>query len=48
MAMSATRMVEVGVIKVGGAELGRAILMLVLSADSGIGECSLVNAIVRL
>jgi hypothetical protein len=35
MAMSAARMVEDGVIKVGGAELGRAILMLLPSADSG-------------
>ena len=35
-AMSAARMV----IKIGGAELGRAILMLVLSVDSGIGENS--------
>ena len=38
-AMSAARMV----IKIGGAELGRAILMLVLSVDSGIGENSYMN-----
>ena len=43
MAMSAARIVEDGVIKVG-AELGRAVLMLVPFADSGIGECNLVNA----
>ena len=35
MAMSATRMVEDGVIKVGGAELGRAISMLLPSTESG-------------
>ena len=46
--MSAARMVEDGVIKVGGAEPGRAILMLAPSADSGIGECSLMNAFFRL
>ena len=46
--MSGARMVKNGVIKVGGAELGRAILMLVLSADSGIGESTLVNAFFRL
>jgi hypothetical protein len=45
MAMSAARMVEDGV---GRAELGRAILMLVPAADSGIGECNLVNAFFRL
>ena len=33
MAMFAARMVEDGVIKIGGAELGRAILMLAQSAD---------------
>ena len=48
MAMSAPRMVKDGVIKVGGAELGRAMLMLVPSADSGIGESSLLNAFFRL
>ena len=48
MAMSTARMVEDGVIKVGGAKLGRAILMLVLSAESGIGESSLMNAFFRL
>jgi hypothetical protein len=48
MAMSATWMVEDGVIKVGGAVQGRAILMLLPSTDSGIGESSLVNAFFRL
>ena len=48
MAMSAARMVEDGVIKVGRAELGRAILMLVPSADSGFGESNLMNAFFRL
>ena len=43
MAMSTARTVEDGVIKVG-AELGRAVLMLAPFADSGIGECNLVNA----
>ena len=33
MGMFAARMVEDGVIKIGGAELGRAILMLAQSAD---------------
>ena len=48
MAMSAARMVEDGLIKVSEAELGRAILMPVQSADSGIGESSLMNAFFRL
>ena len=38
MAMFAARMVEDGVIKIGGAELGRAILKLVPSVD-----CNLRN-----
>lgn len=38
IAASAARMVEDGLIKVGGAELWRARLMLGLSADAGIGE----------
>lgn len=45
--MSAAQMVDDGVIKVGGAEVGQAI-MLVPSADSGTGECNLVNAFFRL
>ena len=44
MAMSAAQMVNDEVIKVGGAELGRAILMLVPSAVSGIGQCSFMYA----
>jgi len=35
MAMSAAWMAEDGVIKIGGAELGRAISMLLPSTDSG-------------
>ena len=43
MAMFAARMAEDGVIKIGGAELGRAILKLVPSMD-----CNLRNAFFRL
>ena len=43
MAMFAARMVEDGVIKMGGAELGRAILKLVPSVD-----CNLMNPFFRL
>ena len=46
--MSVARMVEHGVIKVGEAELRRAILMLVPSADSGIEESNLVKTFFRL
>jgi len=48
MAMSAAGMVGDGVIKMGGAELGRAILRLLPSADSGIGKSNLVNDFFRL
>ena len=50
MVVSTTGMVEDGVIKIGRAELGRAILRLALVtfADSGIGECNLVNPSSRL
>ena len=48
MAVSATGMVEDGVIKIGVADLGQAILMRVPSADSGIGKSNLVNAFFRL
>ena len=48
MAMFAAQMVEDGVIKIGGAELGRARLMLVSPANSGVGESNLVNAFFRL
>jgi hypothetical protein len=48
MAISAARMVDDEVIKVGGAELGRAILMLMPFVGSGIGESSLMNALFRL
>ena len=48
MAVSATGMVKDGVIKIGVADLGQAILMQVPSADSGIGESNLVNAFFRL
>ena len=48
MDMSATWTVADGVIRGGGAEMRRSILMLVLFADSGIGESSLVNAFFRL
>jgi len=48
MAMSAARMVKDGVIIVSGTELGRAILIPVPSADSGIGESDPVNAFFRL
>ena len=47
MAMFGVRMVEDGVIKIGRAELGRAILTLVRSADGGVGESNLVNAFFR-
>ena len=45
MAVSAAGMVGDGVIKIGGAELGRAILRLALAtfADWGIGKGNLVN-----
>ena len=45
MAVSAAGMVRDGVIKIGGAELGRAILRLALVtfADWGIGEGNLAN-----
>ena len=43
MAMFAARMVEDGVIKIGGAELGRAILKVVPSVD-----CNLWNVFFRL
>ena len=43
--MSAAWMVEG---KIGGAELGQAILMLIASADSAIGESTLVNPVSRL
>ena len=48
MAMSTAWMVEDGVIKIGRAELGQAILMLVPSLDPGFGEFKLVNAFFRL
>jgi len=48
MAMSTAQMVEDGVIKMGRAQLGRAILMLLPSADSGIGKSNLVNDFFRL
>ena len=48
MAMSSAQMVEDGLIRIGGAELGRAILTPALFADSGIGESSLMNAFFRL
>ena len=43
MAMFPARMVEDGVVEIGGAELGPAILMLVLSMD-----CNLMNAFFKL
>ena len=43
MAMFAARMVEDGVIKIGGAELGQAILKLVPSVD-----CNLWNVFFKL
>jgi hypothetical protein len=50
MAVSAAGIVEDGVIKLGGAELGRAILRLALVTfgDLGSGECNLVNPSSRL
>jgi len=48
MAMFAVWVVEDLVIKIGRPELGRAILMLVPSGVSGIGESNLVKAFFRL
>ena len=46
--MSTARMVEDRVIKVGRAEMAQAILKLVTSADSGIGEGNLAEDFFRL
>ena len=43
MVMPGSRMVEDGVIKIGGAELERTILMLLPSAHAGSGENTLAN-----
>ena len=47
MDMSAAWTIADGVIR-GGAEMRQSILMLVLFADSGAGQSSLVNAFFRL
>jgi hypothetical protein len=48
MAISAARMVEDGVVKMGRSELGRAKSLVVMSAERAIGERDLVIAFFRL
>ena len=48
LATFAVGMVEARVIKIGGAELGRAILKRVSPVNSGVGESNLVKAFFRL
>ena len=48
IAMSTAWMVEDGVIKMGGSELGRAKSLLAISADGGVRERDLVIAFFRL
>ena len=48
MAIFTAGMVEDSATKIGGAELGRAMLMLVPPANSGTGVSNLVNVFFRL